>query len=67
MNKISEIDSEFTFNCYFRQRWRDPRFAYGPYGPEMIIANVKILDKIWKPYTHFPNANIAYVSLNKIL
>lgn len=62
MSKISEIDSEFTFNCYFRQMWKDPRLAFGDNGPDMIIASIKILDKIWKPYTYFPNSNVAYVN-----
>lgn len=60
MSKISEIDSEYTFNCYFRQRWQDKRLAFRS-GPEMIIVNIKLLEKIWQPYTYFANSNTAYI------
>lgn len=60
MNKVSELDSEFTFDCYFRQTWRDPRLSF-KIGPKTIIVNFRMLDKIWKPYTYFANSNSAYV------
>lgn len=60
MSKISEIESEYTFNCYFRQRWQDKRLAFRS-GPEMIIVNIKLLEKIWQPYTYFANSNTAYI------
>jgi hypothetical protein len=61
MSKVSEVDSEFTFDCYFRQSWSDPRLAYNT-GPEFIIINIVKLYKIWTPFTYFLNSNIAYVS-----
>jgi hypothetical protein len=61
MSRISEADSEFTFDCYFRQSWADRRLAFKT-GPDFIIINVVKLYKIWTPYTYFLNSNLAYVS-----
>ena len=68
MSKISEVDSEFTFDCYFRQSWNDMRLSWShKNGPELIVASIKMLDKIWQPYTFFLNSNIAYVNRIKNL
>lgn len=64
MSKISEVESEFSFDCYFRQTWTDMRLAFGKKyksGPDMVVVNVKMLPKLWQPYTYFLNSNTAYV------
>lgn len=62
MSKISELDSEYTFDCYFRQSWKDPRLSFS-FGPKILIVNIRMLDKIWRPYTYFANSNFASVIL----
>ena len=68
MSKISELDSEYTFNCYFRQSWQDKRLSFNK-GPNRLTVNIKLLEKIWQPYTYFANSNSASIhkipSLNK--
>ena len=60
ISKVSELDMEYTFDCYFRQTWIDSRLSYRD-GPKWIIVNVKMMDLLWKPYTYFENSRESHV------
>ena len=62
MSHISELDMEYTFECYFRQTWVDQRLKWVN-GPEKLILNIKVIEKIWTPHTYFQNSKISHVSL----
>jgi gamma-aminobutyric acid receptor subunit alpha len=51
MSKVSEMDMDYNFDCYFRQSWHDNRLAYRN-GPNMIVVNVKLIEHLWKPFTY---------------
>lgn len=60
MSGISEVNMEYTFNCYFRQTWKDKRLAY-EHGPLLLVVSIKMLERLWKPDTHFRNSYSANV------
>ena len=63
MSKISELDMEYSFECYFRQRWKDRRLAYNiTRAPPMLTINSKMIDRLWKPYTYIENSRFAKVT-----
>ena len=51
MSKVSEMDMDYNFDCYFRQSWHDNRLAYRN-GPSMIAVNFKLIEHLWKPFTY---------------
>ena len=61
MSRITELDMEYKFECYFRQRWVDPRLSY-KLGPNVLTVNIKMLERLWKPDTFFVNSYSANVS-----
>ena len=63
MSKISELDMEYSFECYFRQRWTDKRLAFNDtQAPDTLTISVKTIDKLWKPYTYIENARYSHVN-----
>jgi len=57
-------------DCYFRQSWVDKRLQFK--GPlQTLPVSIKILDRIWKPDTHFLNGKESYLHMvttpNKLL
>lgn len=65
MSKISELDMEYSFECYFRQRWKDKRLAFNESdAPSELTISVKTIDKLWKPGTYFENARYSHVRLD---
>jgi gamma-aminobutyric acid receptor subunit alpha len=64
MNKLSELDMEYSFECYFRQRWTDKRLAFNDTSaPSTLTVNVNLIDRLWKPYTYIENSRTAHVKL----
>ena len=62
LSKITEIDMEYSFECYFRQRWKDKRLAFKSINtPPTITIGVDYIDRLWKPYTYIENIHSAHV------
>ncbi|XP_054267902.1 gamma-aminobutyric acid receptor subunit alpha-2-like [Macrosteles quadrilineatus] len=60
MGPVSELDMEYSMDCYFRQSWRDSRLSYK--GPiENLSLSIKMLERIWRPDTYFYNGKQSYV------
>ncbi|XP_023215415.1 gamma-aminobutyric acid receptor alpha-like [Centruroides sculpturatus] len=60
MGPISEVDMEYSMDCYFRQKWTDRRLRFD--GPiKNLSLNIKMLDRIWKPDTYFHNGKGSYL------
>ncbi|RWS10662.1 gamma-aminobutyric acid receptor alpha-like protein [Dinothrombium tinctorium] len=60
MGPMSELNMEYSLDCYFRQKWLDKRLKYeGSY--ESLSLNINMLEKIWKPDTYFHNGKGSYL------
>ena len=60
----------YQIDCYFRQSWVDKRLEFS--GPlHKLAVSVNILERLWKPDTHFFNGKRSYLhtvtSPNKLL
>lgn len=42
-------------DCYFRQSWTDTRLTYNASGLRILPVSVHVLNRLWKPDTHFFN------------
>ncbi|ODM96203.1 Gamma-aminobutyric acid receptor alpha-like [Orchesella cincta] len=60
MGPISELDMDYSMDCYFRQRWNDGRLKFQ--GPvEELSLSIKMLERLWRPDTYFHNGKNSYV------
>ncbi|XP_073999956.1 gamma-aminobutyric acid receptor subunit alpha-6 [Rhodnius prolixus] len=60
MGPVSELDMDYSMDCYFRQYWRDPRLSF--LGPiQSLSLSIKMLERIWRPDTYFYNGKHSYV------
>uniref|UniRef100_A0A1A9VSX5 Neurotransmitter-gated ion-channel ligand-binding domain-containing protein n=1 Tax=Glossina austeni TaxID=7395 RepID=A0A1A9VSX5_GLOAU len=60
MGPVSELDMEYSMDCYFRQYWRDKRLSFQ--GPiKSLSLSIKMLDKIWRPDTYFFNGKHSHI------
>ncbi|XP_025833300.1 gamma-aminobutyric acid receptor subunit alpha-6 [Agrilus planipennis] len=60
MGPVSELDMEYSMDCYFRQYWRDERLSF--MGPiKSLSLSIKMLERIWRPDTYFYNGKNSYV------
>ncbi|KAF7993296.1 hypothetical protein HCN44_006356 [Aphidius gifuensis] len=60
MGPISELDMDYSMDCYFRQYWRDSRLSF--VGPiKSLSLSIKMLERIWRPDTYFYNGKHSYV------
>ncbi|XP_049865477.1 gamma-aminobutyric acid receptor alpha-like [Pectinophora gossypiella] len=60
MGPISELDMDYSMDCYFRQYWRDARLSF--LGPiQSLSLSIKMLERIWRPDTYFYNGKHSYV------
>ncbi|KAI4462480.1 neurotransmitter gated ion channel [Holotrichia oblita] len=60
MGPISELDMEYSMDCYFRQYWQDRRLSF--LGPiKSLSLSIKMLERIWRPDTYFYNGKNSYV------
>ncbi|XP_065580667.1 gamma-aminobutyric acid receptor alpha-like isoform X2 [Artemia franciscana] len=60
MGPISELDMEYSMECYFRQAWHDARLTFESEIDELSLS-IKTLDGIWKPDTFFYNGKRSYL------
>ncbi|MCP9258671.1 GABA A/glycine receptor subunit [Dirofilaria immitis] len=58
-----EIDiSEFSLDCYFRQKWLDRRLAFDTFANrEDLPISSKMLKDIWTPDTYIRNGRHSYL------
>jgi gamma-aminobutyric acid receptor subunit alpha len=60
MGPVSELDMDYSMDCYFRQFWKDKRLSFK--GPiESLSLSVKMLERIWRPDTYFYNGKQSHV------
>ncbi|KAH8273308.1 hypothetical protein KR018_010570 [Drosophila ironensis] len=60
MGPVSELDMDYSMDCYFRQYWRDKRLSFS--GPiKSLSLSIKMLDKIWRPDTYFYNGKHSHI------
>ncbi|XP_023950076.2 gamma-aminobutyric acid receptor alpha-like isoform X2 [Bicyclus anynana] len=60
MGPVSELDMDYSMDCYFRQYWRDTRLSF--LGPiRSLSLSIKMLERIWRPDTYFYNGKHSYV------
>ena len=59
----------YQMDCYFRQTWTDDRLRFD--GNETLRVSINILERLWKPDTHFFNGQQSYLHMvtspNKLL
>ncbi|XP_048588560.1 glycine receptor subunit alpha-4 [Nematostella vectensis] len=56
VSKFSVINMEYSMTLYMRQRWLDPRLAYGDMFPEdFITLGQDMVSQIWTPDTYIVN------------
>ncbi len=64
---------DYQMDCYFRQSWVDSRLQFNSslLNLTSLQVSVSVLDKLWKPDTHFLNGKHSYLhnvtSPNKLL
>ncbi|XP_055684188.1 gamma-aminobutyric acid receptor alpha-like [Lutzomyia longipalpis] len=60
MGPVSELDMDYSMDCYFRQYWRDKRLSFQ--GPiKSLSLSISMLSRIWKPDTYFYNGKQSHV------
>uniref|UniRef100_A0A1I7XF96 Neur_chan_LBD domain-containing protein n=1 Tax=Heterorhabditis bacteriophora TaxID=37862 RepID=A0A1I7XF96_HETBA len=59
----SELVLTYSFNCYFRQTWTDPRLKFNGSTNQQLSLSMAMLDKIWKPDTYFWNGARSYTHM----
>ncbi|XP_052900391.1 gamma-aminobutyric acid receptor subunit alpha-6 [Anopheles moucheti] len=60
MGPVSELDMDYSMDCYFRQYWRDKRLSFR--GPiKSLSLSIKMLERIWRPDTYFYNGKHSHV------
>lgn len=64
MGGISELNMEYSFDCFFRQRWKDTRLVYNNTSVmnyTSLPVSFQMFSKIWKPDTYFYNGRQSYI------
>lgn len=61
MGPVEENHQRFTFDCYFRQYWTDPRLTFNQTNLAELAMNWQFLSKIWRPDTYFLNGKDSYL------
>ncbi|CAF3209988.1 unnamed protein product [Rotaria socialis] len=64
MGAVSELDMEYSFDCFFRQRWTDTRLVFNTtevMNYKSLPVSIKMFAKIWKPDTYFYNGRRSYL------
>jgi gamma-aminobutyric acid receptor subunit alpha len=64
MGGISELNMEYSFDCFFRQRWTDTRLIYNKTSVmnyTSLPVSFQMFSKIWKPDTYFYNGRRSYI------
>ncbi|XP_047739237.1 gamma-aminobutyric acid receptor alpha-like [Hyalella azteca] len=60
MGQISEMDMEFSMDCYFRQTWLDQRLAFSDHERAFTLS-VAMLERLWKPDTYIHNGRRSHL------
>ncbi|XP_060573534.1 gamma-aminobutyric acid receptor subunit alpha-6-like isoform X1 [Ruditapes philippinarum] len=60
IGQISESDMDYSFQCYFRQRWTDERLQFDIRNISEVTLNNLFLENIWKPNTYFLNGQKSH-------
>ncbi|XP_052796497.1 gamma-aminobutyric acid receptor alpha-like [Mya arenaria] len=60
IGQISESDMDYSFQCYFRQRWTDERLRFDIRNITEVTLNNLFLSNIWKPNTFFMNGQKSH-------
>ena len=50
----------YQMDCYFRQSWIDRRLEFRGHLQTLTVSN-RMLERIWKPDTHFYNGKHSYL------
>ena len=50
----------YQLDCYFRQSWVDERLSFTS-SMDKLAVSVHVLDRLWKPDTHFFNGRKSYL------
>lgn len=64
MSGFSELEMEYSFDCFFRQRWTDARLIYNVTSAmnySSLPVSIRMFSKIWKPDTYFYNGRRSYI------
>jgi len=64
MNSINELNMEYSFDCFFRQRWIDNRLVFNKTSAmnyTSLPVSFQMFSKIWKPDTYFYNGRRSYI------
>ncbi|XP_063717527.1 gamma-aminobutyric acid receptor subunit alpha-4-like isoform X2 [Symsagittifera roscoffensis] len=65
VDRISEVNMDYTLTIYLRQYWTDSRLAYAHVldGDQVSVLPVdgRITDKLWLPDTYFTNDKDSYL------
>ncbi|CRL04832.1 CLUMA_CG017885, isoform A [Clunio marinus] len=60
MGPVSELNMDYSMDCYFRQYWRDKRLSFK--SPiKSLSLSIKMLERMWKPDTYFYNAKKSHI------
>ncbi|XP_019893131.1 gamma-aminobutyric acid receptor subunit alpha-2 [Musca domestica] len=60
MGPVSELDMDYSMDCYFRQYWKDKRLSFQ--GPiKSLSLSIKMLERIWRPDTYFYNGKHSHI------
>lgn len=60
MGPVSELDMDYSMDCYFRQYWRDKRLSFHSSFKSLSLS-IKMLERIWRPDTYFYNGKHSHI------
>lgn len=61
MGPVSELDMDYSMDCYFRQYWRDERLSFSANNIQSLSLSIKMLERIWRPDTYFYNGKHSHI------
>ncbi|KAM8873834.1 gamma-aminobutyric acid receptor subunit beta-3 isoform 2-T3 [Spinachia spinachia] len=60
IDRVSEVNMDYTLTMYFQQYWRDKRLAYAEIPLNLTLDN-RVADQLWVPDTYFLNDKRSFV------
>ncbi|XP_062306460.1 gamma-aminobutyric acid receptor subunit beta-3 isoform X4 [Osmerus eperlanus] len=60
IDRVSEVNMDYTLTMYFQQYWRDKRLAYAGIPLNLTLDN-RVADQLWVPDTYFLNDKKSFV------
>lgn len=61
MGPVSELEMDYSMDCYFRQYWRDERLSFNANSIQSLSLSIKMLERIWRPDTYFYNGKHSHI------